>query len=215
MNEQVSELETAILERAQRLANEYRERAKRSRDNILREAHEKLRIKEEREVLLAKARAERAYRRKVQANELKFQKEMDHLRWNLLEEVLLQLADRMQALSDDQERYLAVLSTLLAEAASALPEQPLVAELNTRDLQRLKPLWEQFCANATDGREIRLSHTPIETLGGVLLRSEDNRLRMNNTFEGRQERLSPQLNQIILQRLLPDRRAQNVIKSEA
>ena len=42
--DQVKELETAILERAHRLASEYRQRAERSRDNILRDAHERLRL---------------------------------------------------------------------------------------------------------------------------------------------------------------------------
>ncbi|MCB1831331.1 MAG: ATPase, partial [Gammaproteobacteria bacterium] len=85
--DQVEELEQAILAQANRLASEYRERAERSRDNILREAGERLHLREEREVLLAKAKAERAYRRRVQANELQLRKEMDHLRWNLVEEV--------------------------------------------------------------------------------------------------------------------------------
>ena len=56
--DQVKELETAILKRAHRLASEYRGRAEHSRDNILRDAHERLRLREDREVLLAKAQAE-------------------------------------------------------------------------------------------------------------------------------------------------------------
>ena len=52
--DQVEELEQAILAQANRLASEYRERAERSRDNILREAGERLHLREEREVLLAK-----------------------------------------------------------------------------------------------------------------------------------------------------------------
>jgi len=51
--DQVAELERAILERAQKLAEEYHNRAQRSRDVILRTASEKLRIREEREVLIA------------------------------------------------------------------------------------------------------------------------------------------------------------------
>ncbi len=50
---QVEELEAAILARADRLATEYRERAQRSRDRILREAADQLHLREEREVLLA------------------------------------------------------------------------------------------------------------------------------------------------------------------
>jgi len=74
--DQITELEAAILQRANRLAAEFRQRAERSRDNILREASDRLRLREEREVLLAKALAERAYRRQVQASELKLRAQM-------------------------------------------------------------------------------------------------------------------------------------------
>jgi len=208
MTEQVSALETAILQRAEQLAAEYRERAQRSHDNILREAHERLQLREEREVLQAKARAERAYRRKVQANELKFNAEMDHLRWSLVEGVLAQLTDKMQALADDQAAYLPVLSALLAAAAGGMREQRLVAEVNSRDLARLQPIWGQFSKAAAD-KQISLSPTPIETLGGILVRTEENRVRLDNTFEGRKERLASQLHLIILQRLLPDGQTQD------
>ena len=46
---QVEALEQAILTRAERLADEFRERANRGRDSILREAAERLRLREDRE----------------------------------------------------------------------------------------------------------------------------------------------------------------------
>ena len=205
MADQVSELESAILHRAKRLAAEYHERAEHSRDNILHDAHERLHLREEREVLLAKARAERAYHRKVQANELRFKKEMDHLRWDLVEGILEQLADKMRKLTEDKERYLPVLSDLLTTGVEALDQPHLIAEVNARDHELLTPIWERFVSEAVPGREVTLGTTAIDTLGGVLIRSNDNRLRLDNTFEGRRERLANQLHQIIIQRLLPDR----------
>ncbi|OOZ36202.1 V-type ATP synthase subunit E [Solemya velesiana gill symbiont] len=206
MADQVQELESAILQQAKRLAAEYQERAKRSKDNILREAHDRLHLREEREVLLAKAKSERIYRRKVQASELKFQKELDHLRWDLVQGILEQLDDRMTEIRKDQEAYLELLSQLLAAAAQTLDAPRLVAELNADDLKVLSPIWANFVKGAAPDREISLNPTPIETHGGILVRSEDNSVRVNNTFEGRSERLASQLHQVILQRLLPDRR---------
>jgi V/A-type H+-transporting ATPase subunit E len=211
MADQVSELESAILHRAKRLAAEYRERAEHSRDNILRDAQERLHLREEREVLLAKVKAERAYHRKVQANELRFQKEMDHLRWDLVEGILEQLADKMRELTEDEERYLPLLSDLLITGVEALDQPHLIAEVNARDLELLTPIWERFVSAAVPGRQIVLSTTAIKTLGGVLIRSNNNRLRLDNTFEGRRERLASQLHQIIIQRLLPDRRIEDGI----
>ena len=209
--DQVSELESAILARADRLASEYRERAQRSCDNILREAHEHLRLREEREVLLAKARADRAYRRKVQANELKLHEEMDHLRWNLVEGVRERLTDKITALANNGEEYLPLLKTLLAKGAEEVERDELIAEVNARDLERLQPLWPQLAKEVAPTKSIKLSGTPIDTLGGVLVRSTDNRIRLNNTFEGRMERFSNRLHQIIIERLLPGGIENNVI----
>lgn len=211
--EQVNELEAAILQRADRLAAEYRARAERSRDNILREAHERLRLREEREVLLAKAQAERAYRRKVQASELKLHKEMDRLLWNLVEGVREGVADRMQSLAEDEDSYLPLLKSLLGKAAESIERSELVAELNARDLERLQPNWDQFVQDFAADKRITLSGTPIETIGGVMVRSADNRIHLDNTFEGRMQRLKSRLQQIITERLLPGGRENGILSS--
>jgi V/A-type H+-transporting ATPase subunit E len=201
--EQVKELESAIFERANRLAVEYRERAGRSRDNILQEAHKRLHLREEREVLLAKSRAERTFRRQVQANELRLQKEMDHLRWNLVVAVQNQLRERILALVEDEARYLPLLQALLARAAGAFERRQLVASVNARDLGRLRPVWEQFAGAAAADKQLALDPTPISCIGGVIVSSEDGLIRFDNSFEGREERLADRLHQLILERLFP------------
>lgn len=201
--DQVNELESAILNRAHRLAVEYRERAEHSRDNILREAHNKMRLREEREVLVAKSRAERTYRRQVQSNELKLQKEMDHLRWNLVESVLEQLDGRMEELTRDTESYLPLLSKFIHLGSKIFQQQTLVVEVNTQDIERLQPIWESFAQEAAPSKQLILSRHPITTLGGVMIRTEDNRIRLNNTYEGRMERLRNHLHQVIIEHLLP------------
>jgi V/A-type H+-transporting ATPase subunit E len=200
---QVQELEQAILSRAERLAAEYRERAKRSRDNILREAAERLRLREQREESIAKALGERTYRQQVQANELKMQSQLDQVRWNLVEDVERRLAERMQVFMIQNEAdYLEMLRVQLAESARQIERDELVVEANAQDQQRLKAQWEGF-VEAAAGKQIRLAADPIETLGGLLVRSEDNRIRIDNTFEGRRERLRLRIQQVILERLLP------------
>ena len=47
-------------------------------------------------------------------------------------------------------------------------------------------------------------HFVTHSLGGILVRSDDNRIRVDNTFEGRMERLGRGLHQIIIERLLPE-----------
>lgn len=201
--DQVNDLESAILARANRLAEEYRERAKRSRDNILREAHERLHLREQREVLVAQARAERAYRRRVQASEIRLRKEMDYLRWSLVEGVREQLVDRIRAFVADEARYLPVLKSFIGAAAAIIESDRLVAEMNAEDIRRLQTGWEAFVVDVAGGKTIELSASPLETLGGVLVRTGDNRIRFDNTFEGRMEQLGTRLHQVIIERLFP------------
>jgi V/A-type H+-transporting ATPase subunit E len=201
--DKVSELESAILERAAHLAEEYRQRAERSRDTILGEAHEHLHLREEREVLVAKAKAERSYRRAVQANELKLSARMDRLRWELVQCVHDRLAGRFEALVQDRKPYLAFLKSLLVRAAADIDAPTLVVELNRRDHDALEAQWEQFVQDAVPDREIQLGPECRECLGGLLIRTPDNRIRVDNTFEGRLRRLETQVLEAIVTHLLP------------
>jgi V/A-type H+-transporting ATPase subunit E len=200
---QVQELEQAILARAERLAAEYLDRAQRSRDNILRAASERLRLREEREEAIAKALGEQTFRQQVQANELKLQSHLDRVRWNLVTDVERRLGERMDAFRRDDPGYLDLLSAYLAQAAREIESDALVAQVNTQDLQRLQPQWQAIAARAAPGKSLQLSPDPVDTVGGVLVRSPDNRIRVDNTFEGRLERLSQRVQQVILERLLP------------
>ncbi len=200
---QVQELEAAILARAERLAKEYRERGERSRDRILREAAERLRLRDQREEAIARALAERTYRQQVQANELKLQSQLDQVRWNLLRGVEHRLAERMKAFVRDESAYLSTLKAYLARAAEVIESDDLVAEVNTQDLRRLAPQWDEFSREAAPAKRIELSSEPIATLGGVLVRNRGNRIRVDHTFEGRRGRLLNRINQTILERLLP------------
>jgi V/A-type H+/Na+-transporting ATPase subunit E len=200
---QVQELERAILARAERLAAEYRERAQRSRDNILRDAAERLRLREQREEAIAKALGDRTFRQQVQASELKMQSELDRMRWNLVTGVERRLRERMETFRQDPAAYVAAFTAYLAQAAQQIDGQELVAEVSREDLRELGPRWAEIVQAAAPGRSIALSPEPVDTLGGVLVRTTDNRIRVDNTFEGRLARLRQRVQQVILERLLP------------
>lgn len=200
---QVQELERAILARAERLAGEYRDHAQRSRDSILREAAERLRLREQREEAIAKALGERTFRQQVQANELKLQSQVDRMRWNLVRDVERRLRARMQDLMADEPAYLALLRDLLAAAAAQVEGEDLLVEANAADLKRLAATWASLSETAAPGRRLTLADEPIHTLGGVLVRNAANTVRVDNTFEGRLDRLRSRVQQVILERLLP------------
>jgi V/A-type H+-transporting ATPase subunit E len=200
---QVEALEKAILERAQMMADECAHRAEAGRKNILREASERLHLKEEKETLLAKSQAERAYLRKVQADELKLRSKMDHMRWNLVQVVIDRMPERMHALTEDESRYYEWLTRLLSHAAKQIEQERLEIAVNADDLRRLKPKWETLTADLAPGKQFELLDKSIETIGGCLITTPDRRVQIDHTFEGRLARLERKIHQALVERLLP------------
>ncbi len=164
---QVEALEKAILKRAEEMATESRQRGEAGRRNILRESSERLHLREEKETLLAKSLADRAYLRKVQADELKLRGKLDHMRWNLVQMVIQRLAERMTELRRDDSRYLPLLQTFLKQAAALIATDELEVSLNPEDRQRLQPTWDEFSAGLVAGKKFILAEQPIKSIGGL------------------------------------------------
>ncbi|MCU7844525.1 MAG: hypothetical protein KZQ93_11865 [Candidatus Thiodiazotropha sp. (ex Monitilora ramsayi)] len=200
---QVEALEKAILERAEMMAEECHSRAEAGRKNILREASERLHLKEEKETLLAKSLADRAYLRMVQADELKLRAKMDHMRWNLVEVVIDRLPERMRELAQDEHRYFEFLQALLMQAAGQIEEKVLQVSVNSDDMRRLKSQWESLTTELVPGKQFELMEKSIDTVGGCLVTTADKRVQIDHTFEGRLTRLERKIHQALVERLLP------------
>lgn len=196
-------LETALAERAKKLAEAHLANGNQARERILTETRQRLHIEEEREVLAAKARAERAYQQRVQAAELELRAELDRLRQELADAALAKLPARLAALAEDEARYLPLLLNYLREAAHAIERDELVTQLNARDLQRLQKNWEQYAGEPAPGKRLALSPEPLNCIGGVLVSSAGHDIRFDNTFEGRMERLDETLQGTIAELLMP------------
>ena len=197
----IEELEEALLERARKLADEYLARAQRARQHILEDAQERLHLREQQAVVRAQAEAERFYRRQIQASELQLQKRMDQLRWGLVQSVLKDASRRLEEYAADRDRYEETLAMLTRVAATSIERESLVAEMNARDLEWLQPRWEAFVERLQLDKRIELHPRPLDCSGGALVRSHDNRIRVDNTFEGRMERLEAQMLQVVTERL--------------
>lgn len=198
---QIEELEAALIARAKALAEEHLANARRTRDQVMADANERQRLREEREILAAKAAAERTFRQRQQAAEIKQQEEIDRLRWNLVQNVMSRLTAELDRLGNDEKNYLPLLRKLLAQAAGAIEEKDLVAELNARDHARLSKDWEAFCRDAGVKQRIALAPDPATSLGGVRVRNANDTIRVDNSFEGRLERLQEALHQVVMERL--------------
>ncbi len=198
---QIEELESALIARAKALADEHLANARRTRDQIITDANERQRLREEREILAAKAAAERTFRQRQQAAEIKQQEEIDRLRWDLVQDVMSRLTAELERIGKDEKTYLPLLRQLLAQAAGVIEEKELVAELNARDHARLSGSWEAFCRDAGVKQRIALAPDPVAGLGGVRVRNANDTIRVDNTFEGRLERLREALHQAVMERL--------------
>ncbi len=199
----ISGLQTALAERARKLAEVHLVNGRQARELILTETRQRLRIEEEREELAAKARADRAYQQSVQAAELDLRAGLDRLRWELTNAALTKLHPRLSALAKDEARYLPLLRDYVRECAQTIERDNLVAQLNARDLQRLQKDWTQFAIEAAPGKRLTLSLAPLNSIGGVLIVSADGNIRFDNTFEGRMERLAETLQGALAEWLIP------------
>lgn len=201
--DQLQSLEQAIMARAKELAQEFSDKAKRQRDNILRDTAERLHLAEEREVLVSKAEAERHFRRVTQASELKMQSRLDQLRWEMVQTVQARLGESMAQLVGDRTAYRAWLLEMLRDAVSHLPDGDLTAEVNATDLGWLGDEWAALKEEAAPGRSITLADQPTWGSGGIKVRTSDRRAQVDNRFEGRLERFEASIQRAILQQLFP------------
>ncbi len=201
MDSQVRDLESALLNRARLLVREHLDKAAGERDRLLRECGQRLRLREERETLAAKADAERLHRQRVQAAEIALQGELDRLRWTLVQSVMGEVRRRLAALAADDEAYLPALQRLIASGAQAIGEEGVVVQLNARDHQRFGGRWAAISAALAAGRRLELLDTACEGSGGAVIMNRPQTLRVDNTFEGRIERAGEAVSRRILERL--------------
>jgi len=199
----ISGLEAALAERARKLSAEHLAGGNQARERILAETRQRLHIDEEREVLAAKAQAERAYLQRVQAAELDLRAVLDRLRWELVHAVLARLPTQLEEQVADEPCYHPLLLAYLREAAQAIERDELVAQLNRRDWERFHQNWETLARQAAPGKRITLATETLDSIGGVLVVSRDGNIRFDNTFEGRMERQDETLRGAIAEPLEP------------
>ncbi len=201
--DQITGLESALIDRANKLAEEYLANGRQEHDRLLAEAKQRLHLEEEHETAAAKALADRVFQQRVQAAELELQADLDRLRMELVAAVLGHLPARLEQIAADESRYLALLHTWLRAGAAAIEQAELTVQLNARDLQRVMGGWEEIAREAAPEKRLALSPEPLACSGGVLIISADRNIRVDHTFEGRRERMDELLQNAIAEQLAP------------
>lgn len=198
--DQALDLERNILRQAQQLAEEHLAHGRAVHDRILGESAERLRRREQEAILAARAGGEQLYRRQVQAAELRLHAETDRLRWTLANAVMDQLRGPLEDVARSAA-YANILLTLLREGARAIGATSLRARINSRDRARFAGSWQALVEPVLPGIAVALDDETLDASGGVMVMSEDGRIRVDNSFEGRLERMRDDLYRAIMQRL--------------
>lgn len=200
--DQVAALQRAILERARELADEHIKQGELTRTKILADTREKIKLREEKELLAAQVAADREYDRLVQASELKIQAELDRNRWGLVQAAMDKVSRRLAALRKDRRRYEKVFSALLGQGIEAIGQRSIVASINNDDLGLFHDRWDEIVRAACgDKVEVKLAPEACACSGGVRLVSARGDVMLDNTFEGIIARREEELQRIVFERL--------------
>lgn len=201
-NDQVAALQKAILERARELAAEHIRQGELTRAKILADMREKIKLREEKELLAAQVEADREYDRLVQASELRIRAELDRNRWGLVQAAMDKVTRRLAALRNDSRRYEEVFSALLAQGVEAIGQPAVVTSINNADHSLFHDRWDDIVRAACgDKVDVRLAPEACACSGGVRLLSVQGDVMLDNTFEGIIARRGEQLQRIIFERL--------------
>ncbi len=198
--DQVSILKQAMLDRARKLADEHVAQGNISRQNIMQDAREKIQLMEQKELLTAKALAEREYLRTVQASEIHMQAEMDRNRWGMVLVVMERLNAYLADLPQEETRYREVFINLLKQASKLIGQDQVIAFINKQDHKSFSSEWNSITAEAGP-YSIILSDETTDSNGGVKLLSADGSMMVDNSFEGLVSRQEKELQKIIFERL--------------
>lgn len=201
MSQYTEKLEGLLYAQAMNLAEQHLARGREASEQIKNEQLGKLQQLQEGEELRYKLEAEQLQRQLLQASKIRLDSELDRLRWALVQGALADVRKRLEKIPEDANKYHKVLEGYLAEAASAIPEGNLVAELNPRDMEGLGPVWDSMVERAAPGRKVSLASLAGHASGGMMVRSEDGKLRVNNTFEGRLARMQDEVLNTIMDKL--------------
>ncbi len=201
-HEQVKALQQAILQRANQFAIEHVQQGVMTRNKIIEDVREKIKLMEQKELLSAKIRADREYHRLVQASELRIQSELDRNRWGLVQAVMHNVVDELNRVHMDHQKYIAIFKNLLQQGATSMGDIPMIAKVNSDDLTLFTEQWQTLVKECCGNKyNIELSTEACDCSGGLRLIAKSGDEMVDYTFEGIVTRREAELRRLIFERL--------------
>jgi V/A-type H+-transporting ATPase subunit E len=113
----------------------------------------------------------------------------------VLEEVMKDVQARLLEFCRNDSSYRSFLLKSIAQGIDAVPGEKAKVALSEKDIRRYKgtKLLEDVLSTMRTTKTAVLSDEPIETIGGAVVKSQDDRVRVDCTLEARLELIRPQL----------------------
>ena len=179
----LSNIAKEILEDAEKEAKDIILKAKSQAERILKEGEEEAERRYRRIIKEAEERIKSEEQMKISMFEIESRNRLLRVKESLIEEVFERALNRLREYTLTQE-YQGFLLTLISEACERIDSDKLLIQLNKKDHQRLtegrlNSLSEKM------GVELVKSDDFIDCVGGVIVKSSDGKIVVNNTFENR------------------------------
>ena len=114
---------------------------------------------------------------------------------NAFEKAKLELAS-----SNREESYRVLITRMLEDSVSAIDSDEVIIECNKNDFDLVKKAITDLSKNNTKSK-VKLSDQPINSIGGIRIRSADGSITYDNTLDSRIERFKPLIRKNIVQML--------------
>jgi vacuolar-type H+-ATPase subunit E/Vma4 len=113
----------------------------------------------------------------------------------VLDEIMKEVETKLVELSRDDTRYRPFLVRSIVRGMDALPSENVMVALSHADLRRYKSskLLEEALVSASTAKTAALEDEPIMTIGGAVVTSQDEKVRVDCTLEAKRELMKTQL----------------------
>ncbi|BAA31105.1 V-type ATP synthase subunit E [Pyrococcus horikoshii] len=171
------------------ILNEARQQA----EKIKEEARRNAEAKAEWIIRRAKTQAELEKQRIIANARLEVRRKRLAIQEEIISSVLEEVKRRLETMSEDE--YFESVKALLKEAIKELNEKKVRVMSNEKTLGLIASRIEEIKSELGDV-SIELGET-VDTMGGVIVETEDGRIRIDNTFEARMERFEGEIRSTI------------------
>jgi V/A-type H+/Na+-transporting ATPase subunit E len=109
-------------------------------------------------------------------------------------------AKTILASSNKENSYRTLMTKILKDSVRMIDSEELIVECNKNDIKLIeKAIADSF--NANNEVKVKVSDHPIDTIGGIRVKSADGSMTFDNTIDSRIERLKPLIRKNIAQML--------------